>query len=347
LGYGLRVSSEPATHNPQPATEMTPNKLLQDFSKRRILVVGDVMIDAYLKGKVTRISPEAPVPIVSFSSREERLGGAANVALNLLSLGASVAMCSVVGEDADGQTMLRLLSEQGINSEAIIQSKDRKTTLKTRVIGNNQQLLRVDQEQTDDITSQEEDQLISAISSLLDKGFDAIIFEDYNKGVLTEKVITEVIVVAKKKGVPTTVDPKFKNFLAYKGVSLFKPNLKELQDGLNRMIDASDKNDLEQAVNDLQSQLQAEKIFVTMSERGVFIQDNAGKHYVPAHLRSIADVSGAGDTVISVATLALVAGCTAKQIAEVANLAGGLVCEYPGVVAINKDQLEKELQKIW
>jgi rfaE bifunctional protein kinase chain/domain len=256
-------------------------------------------------------------------------------------------MCSVVGDDADGQTMLRLLSDQGINSTAVIQSKDRKTTLKTRVIGNHQQLLRVDQEQTNDITSQEEQQLIAAISSMLDKGYDAIIFEDYNKGVLTEKVITEVISIAKKKGVLTTVDPKFKNFLAYKEVSLFKPNLKELQDGLNRIIDTSDRQDFEQAVNELQSQLHAEKVFVTMSELGVFIQDQSSNHYIPAHLRSISDVSGAGDTVISVATLALVAGCTAQQIAEVANLAGGLVCEYPGVVAIKKEQLEKELQKIW
>jgi D-glycero-beta-D-manno-heptose-7-phosphate kinase len=334
---------------PQPATRnsMTVYELFQDFSRRKILVVGDVMIDAYLNGKVSRISPEAPVPIVSFSSREERLGGAANVALNLLSLGASVAMCSVVGDDADGQTILRLLSDQGINSKAVIQSIDRKTTLKTRVIGNNQQLLRVDQEQTDDINSQEEQQLISAISLLLDEGYDAIIFEDYNKGVLTEKVITEVIAAAKHKGIPTAVDPKFKNFISYKGVSLFKPNLKELQDGLKRIIDISDKGDFERAVVDLQIQLQADKVFVTMSERGVFIQDKLAKHYVPAHLRSISDVSGAGDTVISVATLALVAGCNAQQIAEVANLAGGLVCEYPGVVAINKDQLQKELQKIW
>lgn len=326
---------------------MTVEGLFQDFSQRRILVVGDVMIDAYLKGKVSRISPEAPVPIVSFTSREERLGGAANVALNLLSLGANVTMCSVVGDDSDGQTLLRLLKDNGIHSEGVILSKTRKTTLKTRVIGNNQQLLRVDQEQTDDISINEESRLIHVISELLDQGVDGVIFEDYNKGVLTERVISSVIAEARKRSIPTAVDPKFKNFMAYKGVTLFKPNLKELSDGLNRMIDANDRIHFEAAVEELNQHLNADLIFVTMSERGVFIQGMDEKHYIAAHLRSIADVSGAGDTVISAATLALVAGCSAKQLAEVANLAGGLVCEFPGVVAIQKDQLQHELQKIW
>lgn len=324
---------------------MTPQELFQDFKKRKVLVLGDVMVDAYLEGNVIRVSPEAPVPIVSFTAREERLGGAANVALNLISLGAEVSMCSVIGDDENAKTMLRLMSNKNIASNGIINSKTRMTTVKTRVIGNQQQLLRVDEEQTDDISSKEEDLLINSVEDVLKEGCDAIIFEDYNKGVLTENVITQVIKLSKEYDVPTTVDPKLKNFLAYKGVTLFKPNLKELKEGLNRTFDVTDRATFEGAVDELSSLIHTKMLFVTMSEHGVFMKTNSSKDYVPAHVRNIADVSGAGDTVISVATLCLIAGISPKSIAEIANLAGGIVCEKPGVVAIDSAQLLNEVEK--
>lgn len=325
---------------------MDVNQLFEDFSRRKILVLGDVMIDAYLEGKVNRMSPEAPVPIVSFTSQEQRLGGAANVALNLLSLGASVTICSVIGDDNNGKDLQDLMRKQAISVEGLVSSPNRKTTVKTRVIGNNQQLLRVDNEQTNDILQSEEDELVHKIEALLKEGFDAIIFEDYNKGVLTESLIGRVISLAKKYNVVTTVDPKLKNFYAFKGVTLFKPNLKELRDGVKRMVDVNDKQDFEAAVLEMNRELNAENVFVTLSEHGVFIQNSSTKHYIPAHIRTIADVSGAGDTVISVATLCLLAGRPIKEIAAIANLAGGLVCERVGVVAIDKSQLKSELEKL-
>ena len=304
------------------------------------------MIDAYLEGKVNRVSPEAPVPIVSFTSQEQRLGGAANVALNLLSLGAQVTICSVVGEDQSGQDLKGLMVAQSISTEGLVFSPHRKTTLKTRVIGNNQQLLRVDNEQTDDILPGEEDALVGKIEALLASKFDAIIFEDYNKGVLTASLIERVIALAKKFNVVTTVDPKLTNFYAYNGVTLFKPNLKELRDGVKRMVDVRDRKDFEAAVEEMNRVLQAENVFVTLSEHGVYIQNDSAKHYIPAHIRNIADVSGAGDTVISVATLCYLAGLPMDEVAAVANLAGGLVCERVGVVAIDKAQLKSELEKL-
>lgn len=325
---------------------MDVNQLFEDFSQRKILVLGDVMIDAYLEGKVNRMSPEAPVPIVSFTSQEQRLGGAANVALNLLSLGASVTICSVIGDDNNGKDLQNLMRKQAISVEGLVSSPNRKTTVKTRVIGNNQQLLRVDNEQTNDILRSEEDELVSKIEDLLKSNFDAIIFEDYNKGVLTESLIHRVIALAKKYNVVTTVDPKQKNFFAFKGVTLFKPNLKELRDGVKRMVDVNDKQDFEGAVLEMNQELKAENVFVTLSEHGVFIQNNLTKHYIPAHIRTIADVSGAGDTVISVATLCLLAGEPIENVAAIANLAGGLVCERVGVVAIDKSQLKSELEKL-
>ncbi|HZH87059.1 MAG TPA: bifunctional ADP-heptose synthase [Brumimicrobium sp.] len=326
---------------------MTLETLFEEFKKKKIIVLGDVMIDAYLSGKVDRVSPEAPVPIVNFSKREERLGGAANVALNLISLGAQVAMASVIGEDRDADTMIGLLEDKSISTSGLIRSKARQTTVKTRVIGNYQQLLRVDQEQTNDIAVHEEEQVIEKVELLLKEGYDALIFQDYNKGVLTENLIERVINLAKKYNVLTTVDPKLKNFLAYKGVTLFKPNLKELSEGVQIKIDfVNERSQFEKAVEQLKSIVNPEIVFVTLSEHGVFIENKDENHYVPAHERTISDVSGAGDTVISVATLCLVAGLNIEALASMANLAGGIVCEYRGVVAIKAEELFDEAKKL-
>jgi len=317
------------------------------FNSKRILVIGDVMIDAYIRGKVSRISPEAPVPIVSLDQREDRLGGAGNVALNLAALGASPILCSVIGNDQQADLLRRLLKENSISGEGIVESSSRKTTVKTRVIGNNQQLLRVDSEQTDPITADEENELITTAKTLIETGVDAVIFEDYNKGVLTPRVIEAIVSIANQHKVITAVDPKKDNFFAYRNVTLFKPNLKELKEGLGIDFDIkTDKTAFESTVSLLETKLENTISFVTLSEHGVFICDRSTKDYVPAHVRNIADVSGAGDTVISVATLCLVVGMPIKLIAEVANLSGGLVCEVSGVIPVNKEQLLKEAIKL-
>lgn len=321
-------------------------EIFKSFTSKNILVVGDVMIDAYLYGNVNRISPEAPVPILNFDRREERLGGAANVAFNLISLGAKVGIASVVGTDEAGINMQNILINQKIDDKSLILSSARKTTVKTRVIGNNQQLIRVDNEQTNSITEKEKETLFSSIKENIDT-YDAIIFEDYNKGVLTPSLINRIVALANEKNIITTVDPKINNFLAYENVTLFKPNLKELKLGLNVDFNFGiERHKFENAVDQLISIINPEYLLVTLSEFGVFYKSPENSDLIPAHKRSISDVSGAGDTVISVITLALLAGLNIKEAAELANLSGGLVCEEIGVVPIDLERLKKEAEQI-
>jgi rfaE bifunctional protein kinase chain/domain len=321
--------------------------LFDKFNGLRILVIGDVMLDAYVMGKVNRISPEAPVPIVSLENEDARIGGAGNVALNLLALGAKPIICGVIGEDSSGDKLLNLFEKNGISTDGLVKSMVRKTTVKTRVISNKQQLLRIDSESTFLLLESEEIKLNNTIQNIINQGIDGIIFEDYNKGVLTDSVIQNTIKIAKEKDIPTAVDPKKENFLSYKGVSLFKPNLKELKEGLNLNFDFNSNKELfEKGIEVLEEKLQNKISFVTLSENGVFIKNQTEKYYVPAHMRSISDVSGAGDTVIAVATLCLISGASTKQIAEISNLAGGLVCEKSGVVSISKNDLLKEVSEL-
>ena len=326
---------------------MNYKDLFDKFNGLRILVIGDVMLDAYVMGKVNRISPEAPVPIVSLENKDARIGGAGNVALNLLALGAKPIICGVIGEDSSGDKLLNLFEKNGISTDGLVKSMARKTTVKTRVISNKQQLLRIDSESTFPLLESEEIKLNNTIQNIINQGVDGIIFEDYNKGVLTDSVIQNTIKIAKEKDIPTAVDPKKENFLSYKGVSLFKPNLKELKEGLNLNFDFNSNKELfEKGIEVLEEKLQNEISFVTLSENGVFIKNKTENYYVPAHVRSISDVSGAGDTVIAVATLCLISGASTKQIAEISNLAGGLVCEKSGVVSISKDELLKEVSEL-
>lgn len=326
---------------------MNVEALFEQFKQKRILVVGDVMVDAYLHGSVTRISPEAPVPIINLKKAEDRLGGAANVALNLRALGADSIICSIVGKDSGADKMLALMQEMELDTRGLISSAARMTTVKTRVIGNHQQLLRIDEEETMPIQKEDEVIFLKRVEELMNEGVDALIFEDYNKGLLTETVISEVIRMARERSILTTVDPKKDNFLAYKGVDLFKPNLKELKEGLKVDFDFStSKGAFESAIAALESQLANRITFVTLSEYGVYVKEGAESAYIPAHVRTIADVSGAGDTVISVATLCLASGVNAFDASRIANLAGGLVCELSGVVPIDKQRLLDEVQKV-
>lgn len=321
--------------------------IFKSFVGKKIIVLGDVMVDTYIEGSVSRISPEAPVPVVNFKDRSSRLGGAANVALNLKALGADPIICTVIGKDEESDLFLRLINDSQLSPKGIIHSDERITTVKTRVIGNNQQLLRVDRERTDPISSSSEFAMINKIKEFCERdGVEAIIFQDYNKGVLTPDLIKEVIEFANENDIITTVDPKKENFFEYKHVTLFKPNLKELVEGTGLTVDIKEKQSFLDAVNVLNERLDPKYTFVTLSEHGVYINEEKKNHFIPAHPRQIADVSGAGDTVISVATLGLAAGLDPKSIATLANLAGGLVCEQVGVVSVNKDALLKEAKEV-
>lgn len=327
---------------------MEYKKIFNQFNDLNILIIGDIMIDSYMWGKVERISPEAPVPIATISKTEDRLGGAANVALNIRAMGANPILCSVVGSDPKSKTLISLMKKLNMVKEGILFSKERETTVKTRILGNKIQMLRVDQEITSPLSDNDEKEFLKSIFTVLEKKkIDAIIFQDYDKGVITPNVITEVVKVAKKKNIPTAVDPKKRNFLAYKQVTLFKPNLKELKEGLKIEFDLPSMDNLVDASNLLQHRLKAQMIFITLSENGVFIADYNLKYknmaIVPAHHRAISDVSGAGDTVISVASLCLALKLPFKTIAEISNIAGGLVCEQVGVVPINKALLLSEV----
>ncbi len=321
---------------------MTLPDLFTSFNSLTVLVVGDVMIDAYLWGQATRLSPEAPVPIVNVVRRERRLGGAANVALNVRALGATPLLCSVVGDDRDGADLLRLLADVGLASDGIVASAERPTTVKERILASDQQLLRIDCEVETPLTDAETHRLEARFAALLPRA-DVVIFEDYDKGVLTAQNIPRLLALARAAGVPTAVDPKKKNFLAYVGCSLFKPNLKELKEGVKHEFAGFQRPAFEAAVAELRRVLHPEIVLVTLSEHGVFVRATDGAPtYLPAHPRAIVDVSGAGDTVISIAALGLARRLPPATIAALANLGGGLVCERVGVVPIDKAQLLEE-----
>jgi rfaE bifunctional protein kinase chain/domain len=317
--------------------------LFKNFNKLNVLIVGDVMIDSYYFGKVDRISPEAPVPIVSVDKKDSRLGGAANVALNIKALGATPILCSVIGNDDDGEKFLRLLNDEGLTAEGLIKSNERITSVKTRIIGNKHQVLRVDSENNHPLSQKEHTKVFKSINALLnDKKIDVVIFQDYDKGCITKELIKNVVDTCNQNNIPTAIDPKKINFTSYKNVTLFKPNLKELREGLNIELEPNNTNEIEKAI-DLLNKDQKNKItFITLSEYGVIIKDEEIKKHIPAHTRNIADVSGAGDTVISVASLCLALNQPINMIAEIANLAGGIVCESVGVVPVDKDQLLSE-----
>lgn len=319
------------------------DQLFGRFPTIKIGVIGDVMLDTYWWGHVERISPEAPVPVVALDQKELRIGGAGNVALNLVALGAPVHIMSVIGTDTDGKDLSDLFAKSGIGTTYIVKSDKRITTNKTRIISRNQQMMRLDAETTTDISATEEKQLLQSIQQYLDiVKPHVIIFEDYNKGVLTKNIIDTVIGWCRERNIYTTVDPKKKNFFSYKGVTIFKPNLKEVKEGLNIHLENVNENSMTDVHEKLRQELQHEISFITLSEKGVFFQKGNEPAIIPSHLRNIADVSGAGDTVIAVASLIYAATGDVHLMAEIANIAGGLVCEEVGTAAINKSRLIQE-----
>lgn len=321
--------------------------LFDQFNDLNVWVVGDVMIDAYYWGKVDRISPEAPVPVVEVANKEERLGGAANVALNVKALGATPIICSVVGDDDKGKVINQLFEKRGFSNKGVICSNERPTTVKTRIISGGQHMLRVDEETTAGLSDHEEKLFLDRMTAMFnEQAPDVIILEDYNKGVLTKSVIDFVIDEANKRNIPTTVDPKKENFYAYSKCTLFKPNLKELREGTKQDFDKSDDIAMIAAIQVMEDKLNNKMSLVTLSELGVVIKEKDSKVHVPAHKRKILDVSGAGDTVISVASLVLACGGSLENIAQLSNLAGGMVCEKTGVVPIDKQALLNEAERL-
>lgn len=316
--------------------------LFKQFNAKKTLVVGDAMIDAYMWGEINRVSPEAPVPVVEMNQYENRLGGAANVALNLQSLGAETILCSVIGDDNQGILFNKLMQDANLPTKGILKVKGRKTTVKTRVIADNKHQLRIDEEETKAIKN--EDELLKLIWNVI-SDIDVIILQDYNKGVLTPKVITKIIQVANDKKIPTIVDPKKKNFKCYKNCTIFKPNLAEIKVGMNIEFSDTDIQEIENASSKLMKILNSRGILLTLSAQGICINSKEGFTYTPAFKRNIIDVSGAGDTVVSVAALCLASNIDNDRLSIISSLAGGIVCENVGVVPINKEKLLLEVKK--
>lgn len=318
---------------------------LEKFKTKRVLIIGDVMIDSYMWGDVNRISPEAPIPIVSVVNREYRMGGAANVAFNINSLGAEPILCAVVGQDEKGKIFRDLLKQNSMSDEGLLSLPDRKTTIKTRIICGSQHMLRVDDEVDTEIDEKSSEILVEKVEKIIAKQkIDLIIFEDYDKGVLNPKFISKVIKIAKKNSIFTAVDPKKRNFNSYNGVDLFKPNFKEFCEGTNSEISKTDLKEIAKSAQKFLESSAISTLLLTLSEHGVFISDIKNNFHFPAERRLIADVSGAGDTVISVAGLLLSAGASLSEIASISNIAGGLVCEKSGVVPIEPEELQNEFR---
>ena len=317
------------------------NDIFEGFKNVKVLVIGDVMVDAYIWGNVRRISPEAPVPIINTTGKEFRLGGAANVALNLHALGAKAVLCAIVGADHEGDRFIERLRVRKIEDRGIVKSKSRPTTMKTRILSGYQHIVRIDSEIDAPLSSVEETDLLDNVFDNMTDA-DIIIFEDYDKGTITKNVIKKVIQHARDKKIPTIVDPKKRNFHDYSGATVFKPNLKEMVQGLKLDEKPKEIPDILHAVRLLKQQVDVDEIFLTLADKGVIVKSNTEELHIPAHLRTISDVSGAGDTVTGIISLCKALGLSTEFTAHLSNIGGGLVCEHVGVVPVNRSQLLEE-----
>jgi rfaE bifunctional protein kinase chain/domain len=314
------------------------NEISKNFEGKKVAVIGDMMLDSYFWGDVKRISPEAPVPVVEIDDEFFRFGGAANVALNILSLGGIPFPLGVIGDDNDGRIFSSLIEEKGIDSSGILIDKSRPTTAKTRVIAGKQHIVRIDKESKQNINKKVEDRLLESLNRELNI-IDAIILQDYNKGVLTPRLIENTIEMAKKNKITITVDPKFNNFFKYTNVTVFKPNRKETEDVLGTRL--TNDEDINRAGHKLLERLNSKYVLLTLGEKGValFEKGKTKDIRIPTKARKVSDVSGAGDTVIATLTIALAAGAEIQEASYLANYAGGLVCEEVGIVPIDKNKL--------
>lgn len=320
--------------------------LFEQFREITALVIGDAMVDSYLWGKVERVSPEAPIPIVSVTKKENRLGGAANVSLNLQSLGATPLLFSVIGDDEKGKRFRKMMVKSKLSAEGIFVDPMRITTVKSRIISNGQHIARVDEESVDYISAELEGRIFEAIRNTIEnRKIDVVIFVDYDKGMITPGLFEKVHELARQKGIVIAVDPKKRNFSLYHDVDLFKPNFKEFVEGTGRIILKGDLEQLKTAAERYKKEKSFRFIFITLSELGVFLSNSLSQTYYPAEIRYIADVSGAGDTVLAVAALCLATSAPPRLLAMLSNMAGGLVCEQVGVVPVNLERLMRESGK--
>jgi rfaE bifunctional protein kinase chain/domain len=310
--------------------------IIHDIKGLRIAVVGDVMLDRYFIGSVTRISPEAPVPVIDIESETFHLGGAANVAHNLFSLGVQPLLCGVIGDDNSGRMFLDIAHESGMNTSALISVPDRATTVKTRIIGNNQHVARLDREQRTPISDAQAAHIVDELAK--QEQLDGIIFEDYNKGVITPTLIRLLSEIALQRGVRVFVDPKFDNFFAFRKSTVFKPNRKEAQEALGYELKSDES--VRKAGSEILERLEAQNVLLTLGAHGMMLFEANGEvSHVPTFARHVADVSGAGDTAIATLSACVAAGADIREAAMLANLAAGIVCGEPGVVSIQPQQL--------
>lgn len=316
--------------------------ILHSFRSKRIAVIGDIMLDKYIFGHVSRISPEYPVPVVDVTHEDSRLGGAANVALNTLSLGAETILIGITGADSNREILLDLFRNHGLATEGLICDPSRPTTSKTRILSQNHHITRVDFESRKEIDAEIERAVFGSVEAVLDS-VDAIVLEDYNKGLLGAQLIQKIITSAKSHNVPVLVDPKHQNFFAYKGCTIFKPNLSEMAASLGIILHNNDR-EVEDACLLLQKKLEAEAIIVTRSDKGMTVFNGAFTH-IEATSLEVADVSGAGDTVIGILALGTAAHIDIVTNAIIANLAAGTVCQEVGAVPVNPEKLLKVCQE--
>ncbi len=305
---------------------------------QRIAVIGDLMLDRYIWGRVSRISPEAPVPVVELEQEQDRLGGAANVAKNIKSLGGEPILVGVIGADNSGKRLHEIIRESSFSTDGVVVDGTRPTTVKTRVIAHNQHVVRIDREMKNDISFIIQNKILNVLRSEV-SSLDGIIIEDYNKGVLVKGLIKQIIELARDANKPVTIDPKFNNFFEYKQATVFKPNRKEVEEVLGSHL--TDQEQIHNAGKLLLEKLHAENILLTLGENGMVLFEADGSiTALPTMARTVADVSGAGDTVISTLTLALAGGAAIREAATLANFAGGIVCGYVGIVPIDRQELK-------
>jgi D-glycero-beta-D-manno-heptose-7-phosphate kinase len=315
--------------------------LVGALQKKKVVVIGDVMLDVYIKGAVARISPEAPIPVVEIDEEDKKLpGGAANVAANITALGGRASIIGTTGRDRAGKELVQELKAQNVDTSGLLALSDRPTTEKTRVIANTQQVVRIDREVKSALSEKQQDQVIQkALIAIRDA--DGVIFEDYNKGLLTTKVIRKIIAVAKAKKKIIAVDPKFHNFFEFKGVTVMKPNMKEVTEALGPEAVGQD---FEVIGTKVMKRLQCKSVVLTRSEHGMTIfEPGKSSQTIPTVAREVYDVSGAGDTVIATLTLALTAGATLLQAATLANYAAGIEVEKLGVATVSAEELTQRL----
>ncbi len=317
------------------------HRILEQFTGRRIAIVGDVMLDRYFRGSVTRISPEAPVPVVDIVEETEYPGGAANVGYNLVSLGVDPLLLGVVGDDLSGLHLKSLLERLGIGSEGILVDPDRPTTVKTRVIAASQHIVRIDQERKSRLAEGVRRRLLEVLEENIGR-LDALILQDYNKGVICGDLILQVVSLARSRDVPVYVDPKFENFFSYVGATVFKPNRKEAEDALQRPLHGAEER--RAGVRELLDRLSCDNVILTLGAEGMMLAGRDGEpDHVPTRAIQVADVSGAGDTVIATLAAAAAAGATMREAVVMANYAAGIVCEQIGTVPVRRSELHAAL----